>query len=82
MSFRNHVLTIVKQIPKGTVCSYGEVAALAGSPKAARAVGVIMSRNRNPKVPCHRVVRSDGTLGGYQGGVAKKRELLKIEGAL
>ena len=63
--------------------TYKEVATQAGNPKAARAVGMIMSKNYRPDVPCHRVVRSDGSLAGYnRGGTAKKQELLRTEGAL
>ena len=51
----------------------------AGKPKAARAVGAIMRANHDPSVPCHRVVKSDGTLGGYNRGVERKRELLREE---
>jgi len=82
MLFRNRVLAVVRNIPKGSVRSYGEVAALAGNPGAARAVGAIMSRNRDPEIPCHRVIQSDGTLGGYRNGVAQKHVLLKKEGAI
>ncbi len=57
--------------------TYGEVARRAGNPRAARAVGTIMRANYDPTVPCHRVVRSDGTLGGYNRGVERKRELLR-----
>lgn len=71
--FTQKVLEIVKTIPAGKTMTYSEVAALAGNPKAARAVGMIMSQNYNPEVPCHRVVRTDGKLGGYnRGGITKK----------
>lgn len=82
--FRKRVLAIVRRIPKGGLLTYKQVAAKAGNPKAARAVGAIMRANRDPKrVPCHRVVRSDGTLGGYaRGGARRKREILQLEGAL
>lgn len=76
-------MTIVASIPKGTVLTYGEVARRAGNRSAARAVGAIMRTNHDPKIPCHRVVRSDGTIGNYnRGGVHKKRALLKKEGVL
>ena len=79
-SFKTKVLEIVKQIPAGKTLSYGQVAVLAGSPKAARAVGMIMSQNYNLEVPCHRVIRADGKLAGYnRGGIAKKKELLEKE---
>lgn len=70
-------------IPRGGVISYGELASRAGSPGGARAAGGACSRNPLPVVvPCHRVVRSDGSLGGYSGGVEVKRELLKVEGVV
>ena len=80
MSFKSRVQSIVKNIPKGSTLSYGEVALRAGNKKAARAVGMIMSQNHDQDVPCHRVIRSDGTLGGYVWGIQKKREILKKEG--
>ena len=62
--------------------TYKEVAARAGNFRAARAVGAIMRTNFDPDIPCHRVVRSDGGMGGYnRGGAGRKRELLKEEGA-
>lgn len=80
--FAKKVLEVVKKIPKGETMTYGQVAALAGRPKAARVVGMIMSKNYNSKVPCHRVVRADGKIGGYnRGGVDKKKELLVREKA-
>jgi len=82
MSFKSRVLRIVSDIPKGSVLTYGEVAQLAGSPRAARAVGNIMKGNHDSGVPCHRVIKSDGKLGGYNKGTAKKKALLKQEGAL
>ena len=81
VSFADRVRDAVKQIPRGETRSYGEVARAIGHPGAARAVGTVMKNNYDPTVPCHRVVRSDGTLGDYnRGGVAKKRALLKKEG--
>jgi O-6-methylguanine DNA methyltransferase len=81
--FAEVVYAVVAGIPRGQTRTYGEVAAAAGRPGAARVVGTIMSRNRHPHVPCHRVIRSDGTIGGYAfGGPSKKRELLEREGAL
>jgi methylated-DNA-[protein]-cysteine S-methyltransferase len=83
MSFKEKVLTIVSKIPKGSVLTYKEVAKKAGNEKAARAVGMIMSRNYDLKVFCHRVIRSDGKMGGYnRGGSKAKQELLKKEKAL
>lgn len=78
--FKQSVLDIVKQIPAGKTVTYGQVAAMAGRPGAARAVGMIMSQNMNPEVPCHRVIRADGKLGGYnRGGVEMKAKLLEQE---
>ncbi len=79
--------TIVKQvvacIPKGSVMTYKEVAIAAGNPKAARAVANIMAANYDPDVPCHRVIRTDGGLGGYnRGGVSTKKKLLLAEGVV
>ncbi len=79
-SFREEVLNVVRQIPAGKTMSYGEVAHQAGSPGAARAVGQIMARNQDKSVPCHRVIRSDGKLTGYNGLQGKsKAELLERE---
>ena len=83
MLFKEKVFKVVAQIPKGEVLTYKEVAKKAGNPKAVRAVGTILSKNFDPKIPCHRVIRSDGKMGGYnRGGVAKKLAILKKEGAL
>jgi len=82
-SFSETVLEIVKQIPKGRVMTYSGIAAAAGRPKACRSVGNALNSNPNPViVPCHRVVRSDGALGGYSLGVLKKRRLLEKEGVV
>lgn len=62
--------------------TYAAVAAAAGRPRAYRAVGNILNANRDPRIPCHRVVRSDGTTGGYNRGAATKRRLLREEGAI
>lgn len=82
--FRDRVVAVVKKIQRGKTMSYKEVAARAGHPGAARAVGSIMAANRNKSVPCHRVIRSDGRIGGYNGlqGTKSKRMLLIREGAL
>ncbi len=78
--FRQSVLRRLVEIPYGRTASYAEVAALAGSPRAVRAVGSACATNPVPLVvPCHRVVRSDGSLGGYLGGLAAKRTLLTLE---
>lgn len=82
-TFREKVRDIVRNIPKGKTMTYKQVAAKAGNSKASRAVGAIMRTNYDPTIPCHRVVRSDGSLGSYnRGGERKKRALLKAEGAM
>lgn len=82
-SFTERVRDAVRQIPKGQTRSYGEVARAIGHPGAARAVGTVMKLNHDPTVPCHRVIRADGRLGGYnRGGEARKRAVLAAEGAL
>lgn len=78
--FRTRVLAIVRRIPPGRVATYGEVAGLAGRPRAARAVGNIMRGCRRPDVPCHRVIAAGGRLGGYGGSEVLKRSLLVAEG--
>ena len=77
-SFR--VLSVVRRIPPGRVASYGEIAALAGRPRAARAVGNIMKGCGRADVPCHRVIAAGGRLGGYGGSEFLKRSLLAAEG--
>jgi methylated-DNA-[protein]-cysteine S-methyltransferase len=78
--FRREVLTHLRGIAYGTTASYAAVAAVAGRPAAVRAVGTACAVNPLPIViPCHRVVRSDGLIGGYLGGVAAKRALLALE---
>lgn len=80
-NFSDTVRTIVSQIPKGKVMTYKEVAVAAGNPKAARAVASIMAKNYDQAIPCHRVIRTDGQLGGYnRGGTSRKRAILKAEG--
>jgi len=73
---------MVRKIPKGKMLSYKEVAALAGNKNASRAVGSILKQNYNPQIPCHRVIRSDGTLGEYNHGRKEKLRKLKAEGAI
>lgn len=81
--FTQRVYDVVAKIPRGSIMTYREVARRAGRPNAYRAVGNIMHRNPDTKrVPCHRVVRSDGTPGGYASGTRKKIALLRREGAL
>ena len=79
-TFTERVLAVVRRIPPGTVVSYGQVAARAGKPRAARAVGNIMRDCRRPDVPCHRVIAAGGRLGGYGGNEGLKRALLAAEG--
>jgi methylated-DNA-protein-cysteine methyltransferase related protein len=75
------VLSAVKRIPPGRVATYGDIAALAGSPRAARAVGTAMRECRDPRIPCHRVIGAAGALGGYgRNNLQLKRELLRAEG--
>ncbi len=79
-TFTEKVYNVTRKIPKGSVLTYKEVAKLAGNPKAVRAVGTILSKNFNPEIPCHRVIRSDGKMGGYnRGGIKAKAEILKQE---
>ena len=77
--FRQKVFEVVKKISRGKTLSYKEVARRAGNSKAARAVGAILKTNFDPKIPCHRVIKSDGTLGGYNRGPVKKRKMLGEE---
>ena len=78
--FRRRVIAAVRRIPPGRVATYGDIAALAGSPRAWRAVGTIMRESGDPGTPCHRVIASGGALGGYGGNLQLKRELLRAEG--
>lgn len=78
-SFKEKVLSVVTKIPEGKVMSYKEVAKGAGKPNAYRAVGNILNKNYNPQIPCHRVIRSDGKLGGYNRGIKNKITLLRQE---
>jgi len=77
--FSDLVYTVVRKIPKGSVLTYKEVAKRAGSPLAFRAVGTILSKNFDPAIPCHRVIRSDGAMGGYNRGISEKIRKLKSE---
>ena len=81
--FQQKVWTYLKKIPRGSIKTYSQVAKGIGKPLAARAVANAVGKNPYaPKIPCHRVIRSDGSLGGYsgKGGVKTKRFLLKKEG--
>jgi O-6-methylguanine DNA methyltransferase len=71
---------VVRRIPAGRVATYGDIAALAGQPRAYRAVGNIMRDCDEPGTPCHRVIGAGGALGGYGGNLQVKRELLRAEG--
>lgn len=79
MDFRNEVYNVVKKIPKGKVLTYKQVAEKAGRSRAWRAVGNILNKNKNPDIRCHRVIRSNGEIGGYNRGKKKKLLLLKNE---
>lgn len=81
-SFAEKVREAVRHIPKGETRSYGAVARAIGHPGAARAVGTVLKHNYDPSIPCHRVIRNDGSLGTYNRGNARKRTLLKAEGAI
>lgn len=79
-NFSEKVYAVVAKIPRGKTMTYKQVAARAGNKNAARAVGTLMAKNYNPKIPCHRVVRSDGGVGEYnRGGPSRKMELLMEE---
>jgi O-6-methylguanine DNA methyltransferase len=79
-AFKSRVLAIARRIPVGRVATYGDIAELAGSPRAWRAVGTVMRNCRDAGVPCHRVVAAGGALGGYGSSIQLKRELLRAEG--
>ena len=78
--FASRVLAAVCRIPPGRIATYGDIARVAGRPRAARAVGNIMRACSQPNVPCHRVVAAGGRLGGYGGNIGLKRNLLRAEG--
>ncbi len=84
-SFQEAVYDLTKKIPEGKVATYGQLAHLAGNPKAARAVGMLMATNRHaPVVPCHRVVAANGELTGYSAGqgLVTKQQMLQEEGVV
>jgi methylated-DNA-[protein]-cysteine S-methyltransferase len=84
-SFEEKIIKILDRIPRGKVITYTALAKLAGRPNAVRAVANAVGKNPHaPKVPCHRVIRSDGTLGGYSSkkGIPEKIRLLKKEGVI
>jgi O-6-methylguanine DNA methyltransferase len=81
--FAERVLRELALVPYGRTTTYGALAAQVGEPQAARAVGTVMNRNPVPIVlPCHRVIGASGSLVGYGGGLARKEQLLRLEGAL
>ncbi|MCL5011117.1 MAG: MGMT family protein [Patescibacteria group bacterium] len=80
--FSKKVLQVVAKIPKSKTLTYRQVAEMAGNPKAYRAVGNILAKNFNPKVPCHRVIKSNGQPGGYNRGEQNKIKILKSENAI
>jgi methylated-DNA-[protein]-cysteine S-methyltransferase len=82
-SFQKHVLRQTMKVPYGRTSSYGDIAARIGRPAAYRAVGNAVGANPIPIViPCHRIIASDGGIGGYSSGLPNKRKLLALEGAL
>lgn len=78
-SFSDSVRSVVRGIKSGETLTYAEVASLAGRPKAYRAVGTILSKNYDLKIPCHRVIKSNGDIGEYNRGKIAKMDLLKME---
>lgn len=82
MTFAQRVHDVVRRIPAGETLTYKEVAQKAGSPNAYRAVGNILTKNFDPAIPCHRVIRSDGKTGGYNRGANQKIHILLKEKAL
>jgi len=82
-AFQQRVYAVVRRIPKGKTRSYQWVARQLGNPRLARAVGQALRSNPDPmRIPCHRVIRSDGSLGGYAWGPSRKRRLLRRERAM
>lgn len=84
-NFKDEVYSVLRRVPKGKVVTYGQLAKLAGNPRGARAVGMLMAKNPNaPRTPCHRVVASDGSLHGYSAGngIPTKQKMLESEGVV
>jgi O-6-methylguanine DNA methyltransferase len=77
--FEKRVYEACKRIPRGSVVTYSEIARAIGSPRASRAVGNALNKNPFSSVPCHRVIRNDGSVGGFAHGTNRKVELLKKE---
>lgn len=78
--FQQKIYIATAKIPKGKIATYKSIAIAVGQPRASRAVANALAQNFNPKIPCHRVVRSDGGVGGYNRGIKTKIKLLKKEG--
>ena len=82
-NFSDQVFKIVRKIPRGEFLTYKEVAKLSGRSRAFRSVGNILNKNPDSRTfPCHRVIRSDGRIGGYRHGIKRKIDLLKKEGII
>lgn len=82
-AFQKEVWRMIADIPRGRITTYASIAAAIGRPRALRAVGTAVGKNPYaPRVPCHRVVRADGSVGSYAYGVKRKKELLRSEGVL
>lgn len=82
MTFREKVFEVVRKIPKGKTLTYKQVAELAGSPNAYRAVGTALKSNYDSKIPCHRVIKSNGKAGQYNRGNKNKVKILRKEGVI
>jgi len=80
VSFQRRIYKVVKRIPRGATLTYKEVAEKTGHVQAWRAVGNVLAKNRNPQIPCHRVIKSNSKIGNYNRGVKEKLRLLKKEG--
>lgn len=80
--FKEKIFSVLKSIPKGKTMTYKQVAIKIGKPKAYRAVANIIATNFDHSIPCHRVIRTDGKIGGYNRGVKMKIRLLKSEGVV
>ncbi len=79
-TFTQKVHRAVRAIPRGSVLTYQQVAQKIGHPRAFRAVGTVLKANYDPSIPCHRVIRSDGSLGQYNRGAEAKKRILAQEG--
>jgi methylated-DNA-[protein]-cysteine S-methyltransferase len=80
--FARRVIAVIRRIPPGRIASYGDVAAMAGRPRACRAVGNILRETHAPGLPAHRVIAANGGLGGFGGNLPLKRALLAQEGVI